>query len=77
MFSSSFESLFEQSSKLKVRWTGNPAKDFNILDRQLERCCFEANVARCVGQDEAKVDVYKVAISVKKYVSVVAILDLK
>lgn len=73
----SFESLLEQSLELLVSLTVNTTKDLDVLQRQLERRSFKANVPRRVRQHEAEVDVDEVTASVNEDVSVMSVFDLE
>ena len=77
MFPCNLKSLPEQSPELNKCRTTDAPKHFDIFGWQFEGSSLKTNIARCITQHKAKVDVHQVSVSVKKNVAVVTVFDLE
>lgn len=71
------EPFLEQPFELLERLAVDPAEHLDVLERELEGCGLEADVARRIRQHKAEVDVDEVAVAVNQDVAVMSILDLE
>jgi hypothetical protein len=74
---SSLEPFPKQPLELQERRSFRASQHLQILWWELERSSFKPNVTRGIAQDEPKVDVNEVSVSVKQNVAVVPILYLE
>lgn len=77
MFARCFKALTEQHPELLEYFAIDTSQHFDILCWKFKRCGLESDVSWGVAEDEAKVDVDEVAVSVDQDVAIVSVLDLK
>ena len=71
------EPLLKQPPELPIRIRLHPAEHLDVLERELERCSLEPDVARRVREHEPEVDVDEVPVAIEENVAVVSVLDLE
>ena len=77
MFLEDLKRFEEKRAKVEVHVVVVAANDVKIILCKLERCCFEAQVARTGCKTKTEVNVNEMTERVDKYVGVMAVFDLK